>query len=88
MHHLTAEQELNLTMFTDQLSVVIGPDDMFPPETGGVREPIPEPLPFYPTSEALCLASIHHMAEHVQRKALLAHAGRLATEIDALLGAD
>lgn len=85
MNHLTAEQELTVTMFADQLSVVVGPDDMFPPETGGVREPLPEPLPYYPATEALCLASIHHIAEHVRRKELLAHAGAVATKIDVLL---
>lgn len=43
MTELNPQQELLITRFSDQLSVVVGPDDMFPPEDG-VREPA-KPLP-------------------------------------------
>jgi len=59
MERLTPEQEQQIHDFTDALSRVDGPDDLFRPDMG-VREPAPKPRPFLPPLEAIaaCVAYV------------------------------
>jgi hypothetical protein len=84
MNRLTNDQELLITRFSDQLSVVVGPEDMFPPDPGGVRELAPSPEPQCPSAEALCLNGIYNLASY-RRMRLLSGSQKLIGTIDAML---
>ncbi len=47
---LKIEQEVAIHAFAQWLGRVVGPDDLFPPETG-VREPRPTPPSNFPSTE-------------------------------------
>jgi len=88
MNQLTPSQELLITRFSDQLSVVVGPDDMFPPEDG-VREPA-EPLPpMRPFMVAASLAcNVYCLEQARQRREQLAgKTAMVLSHIDELVDA-
>lgn len=84
MNKLTGDQELLITRFNDQLSVVVGPDDMFPPDLGGDRDLLPPPIPFCPAAEALCLAGVSSLTQY-RRERLLSSSQKIVGVIDAML---
>ena len=45
MEYLTPHQEHDLSRFRQLLAAIITVDDMFPPDSEGVREPRPAPQP-------------------------------------------
>ena len=82
MKQLTSAHESSIAQFREQLSVVVGPDDMFPPDATGVREPLPRPTPERPAAESLCLAGIHKGINGYRRAKVLAAADRIIGRID------
>lgn len=88
MNQLTPTQELLVTRFSDQLSVVSGPDDMFPPEDG-VREPARPLLPIRPLMAAASLACNVYCLDQVRerRNQLLGKTVGILTRIDELVDA-
>lgn len=83
MEILTPDQELTITRFSDRLSVVIGPDDMFPPDQHPDRTANTEPRPSLPAAEALGLAAVYELARARQERR--ARTGQVIARIDRTL---
>lgn len=83
MEQLTDNQKLTITRFADQLSVVVGPDDMFPPDLGHDRAVNIEPQPSLPAVEILGLAAVYELVR--ARQARRDRVGQTIARIDRTL---
>lgn len=87
MTQLSLKQEAIIQDFTLELSLIDGPDDMFPPEGGaGVREPRPPVLPIVPLAEHIELAPIYDItAIRQNRRAVMGASFAVERQIEMLL---
>lgn len=66
---LSPQQEQLVESFKSDLSMIDGPDDIFPPDnSGGVREPLQPILPHDSSSESLSLAAVYDLVQFKKKQ--------------------
>lgn len=86
MNELHTTDEQLIQNFVYELAMIDGPDDMFPPDSMGVREPRRPILPNLDGNDRLALAAVYDMAVARQnRRSIMGKSGASILEIDNLV---
>lgn len=87
MNTLSRDQEQLIEEFAYDLSMIDGPEDIFPPDDlGGVREPRVPIMPQGSNAETISLAAVYDLALTRERRARLYKTGSgLLRNIDLVL---